>query len=187
MGQAAIVMVHNNMHCPPFQEGMRISILNRMNALRRRAEPVPLPEDTPPALAPLDDRLGFWLRLAQQTAFETFHRAMSPLGLTPGRLGALLLLDAQPEMRQAQLAEALRVKPSNLAVMLDGLEADGLIRRTEDAQNRRANLLRLTPSGRALLKRARAQEALVEAELAAGLDQGERGVLLAALRRIARG
>jgi DNA-binding MarR family transcriptional regulator len=111
---------------------------------------------------------------------------MAPLGLTPGRLGALLLLEAQPEMRQAALAEALRVKPSNLAVMLDGLEAEGLIRRVEDMQNRRANLLRLTPAGRALLRRAKAQEALVEAGLAAGLGAAERATLLAALRRIAR-
>ena len=158
-----------------------------MTALRRHAETPPPPAEETDPLAPLDERLGFWLRLAQQAAFDAFHRAMAPLGLTPGRLGALLLLEAQPEMRQAALADALRVKPSNLAVMLDGLEAEGLIRRVEDAQNRRANLLRLTPAGRALLKRAKAQEALVEAGLGAGLNAAERATLLAALRRIARG
>jgi DNA-binding MarR family transcriptional regulator len=159
-----------------------------MTALRRRADPSPLPaaSDDAMMLGPLDERLGFWLRLAQQAAFDAFHRAMAPLGLTPGRLGALLLLEAQPEMRQAALADALRVKPSNLAVMLDGLEAEGLIRRIEDTQNRRANLLRLTPAGRALLRRAKAQEALVEAGLAAGLGAAERATLLTALRRIAR-
>jgi DNA-binding MarR family transcriptional regulator len=158
-----------------------------MIALRRRADPTPPPAASGDAtlLGPLDERLGFWLRLAQQSAFEAFHRAMSPLGLTPGRLGALLLLEAQPQMRQAALADALRVKPSNLAVMLDGLEAQGLIRRVEDTQNRRANLLRLTPAGRALLRRAKAQEALVEAGLAAGMGRAERATLLAALRRIA--
>ena len=158
-----------------------------MSTLHRRAETLPPPAEAEPALAPLDERLGFWLRLAQQSAFEAFHRAMAPLGLTPSRLGVLLLLEANPAMRQATLAEALRVKPPNLAVLLDGLEAEGLIRRVEDAQNRRANLLRLTPAGRALLRRAKAQEALVEAELAAGLDAAERAALLAALRRIARG
>jgi DNA-binding MarR family transcriptional regulator len=154
-----------------------------MTALRRHEDPAPRPDVSATVL---DDRLGVWLRLAQQSAFEAFHRAMSPLGLTPGRFGALLLLEAQPEMRQFALAEALRVKPSNLAVMLDGLEADDLIRRTEDAQDRRANLLHITPAGRALLRRAKAREALVEAELAADLDATGRVALLAALRRIAR-
>lgn len=138
-----------------------------------------------PALPPLDDRLGFWLRLAQQSAFDALHRALAPLGLTPGRLGALLLLEAHPAMRQSALAAALRVKPSNIAVLVAGLEAGGLIRRMEDARNRRANLLRLTPAGRALLRRAKALETLVEADLAAGLDSVQRAALLATLRRIA--
>jgi DNA-binding MarR family transcriptional regulator len=159
-----------------------------MSTLRRRTETLPPAEPAAeaPDLAPLADRLGFWLRLAQQSAFDTFHRAMAPLGLTPGRLGALLLLEANPEMRQSALAEALRVKPPNLAVLLAGLENEGLVRRVEDAQNRRANLLRLTPAGRALVKRARAVEAAVEEELCAGLEAGQRAALLDALRRIAR-
>lgn len=184
-------MDHNKHAAPPFQERAALRILGAMSTLRRRAETPPVPAGPPggdaAALVPLLDRLGFWLRLAQQAAFDAFHRAMAPLGLTPGRLGALLLLEDNPEMRQSALAEALRVKPPNLAVLLDGLEADGLIRRVEDAQNRRAKLLRLTPAGRALLKRAKAQEALVEEELAAGLDPAERAALLAALRRIAGG
>jgi DNA-binding MarR family transcriptional regulator len=160
-----------------------------MSTLRRRAETLPpaAAVAVTPVPPPLDDRLGFWLRLAQQSAFDAFHRAMAPLGLTPGRLGALLLLEAHPSMRQSALAEALRVKPPNLAVLLAGLEAEGLIRRVEDAQNRRVNLLRLTQAGRALLRRAKAQEALVEAELCDGMTQDERAALLGALRRIAGG
>lgn len=157
-----------------------------MPVLARRAETTPPPEPAAgDALGPLDNRLGFWLRLAQQSAFEAFHRAMSPLGLTPGRFAALLLLESRPDLRQGELAEALRVKPSNLAVLVAALEADGLIRRDEDARNRRANRLRLTPSGRALLRRAKAQEVLVEAELCAALAPGTREALIAALRRIA--
>jgi len=157
-----------------------------MSTLARRAETLPPPE--PPeavALGPLDDRLGFWLRLAQQSAFEAFHRAMSPLGLTPGRMGVLLLLEAQPDLRQSALAEALRVKPPNLAVLLAALESDGLIRRVEDARNRRANRLRLTPAGRALLRRAKLREAEVEGEIGGQLDAATRPLLIAALRRIA--
>jgi DNA-binding MarR family transcriptional regulator len=141
----------------------------------------------PAQRAALDDRLGFWLRLAQMAAFDAFNQAMAPLGLTPGRLGALLLIEASPTAHQATLAEALRVKPPNMAVMLAGLEQDGLIRRVEDPANRRANVLRLTPAGRALLRRAREREAALEAQLAAGMDGKERAAMIAALRRIAEG
>lgn len=161
-----------------------------MPALARRADASPTdPASTDPAvrlpLGPLEDRVGFWLRLAQQAAFEAFHRRMAPLGLTPGRMALLLLLEEGPDRRQAEIAEALRIKPSNLAVLAGGLEAEGLIRRVEDPRDRRAVRLRLTPAGRALLRRAKQQEAQVEADLAARLDPATRTMLLDALRRIA--
>ncbi|MGX9962466.1 MarR family winged helix-turn-helix transcriptional regulator [Roseomonas sp. F4] len=141
----------------------------------------------PPDMSPLDHKLGFRLRLAQQTAFEAFHRLMSPLGLTPGRMGVLLLLEVNPDIRQTVLAEALRIKPSNLTVLLAALEAEGLVRRAEEAGNRRANLLRLTPAGRALLMRAKAAEAEVERQLTDSLTPPERAALISALARVAAG
>jgi len=140
-----------------------------------------------PDLSPLDGKLGFRLRLAQQTAFDTFHRAMEPLGLTPGRLGVLLMLEANPDIRQGVLADALRIKPSNLTVLLAALEQEGLIHRAEEEGNRRANLLQLTTAGRALLKRAKQEEAAVERQLTAGMTEAEQAGLLAALRQIAGG
>lgn len=148
-------------------------------AVSNTAEPLPEP------IAPLEDRLGFWLRMAQQSAFDTFHRAMAPLGLTPGRLAVLLLLEGQPGMRQAVLAETLRVKPSNLTVLLAALEEEGLVRRAEDAANRRANRLHLTAAGKALLKKAKAVEAEVERDLAGDMTEAERLRVIAVLRRIA--
>jgi DNA-binding MarR family transcriptional regulator len=153
---------------------------------RRRVAEARAPADQPD-LSPLDDKLGFWLRLAQQSSFDTLHRAIGPLGLTPGRLGVLLLLEANPDIRQTVLAEALHIKPSNLTVLLAALEAEGLIRRAEEAGNRRANRLRLTAAGIALLRQGEAAEARTEAHLAAGMDGAERAALLFALRRIARG
>lgn len=149
----------------------------------RRPAAVTSPEA--PDLSPLDGKIGFRLRLAQQTAFDTFHRAMEPLGLTPGRLGVLLMLEANPDIRQGVLAEALHIKPSNLTVLLAALEREGLLRRSEEEGNRRANLLQLTQAGRALLKRAKQEEAAVEEQLTAGMTADEQASLLAALRRIA--
>lgn len=139
-----------------------------------------------PDLSPLDHKLGFRLRLAQQTAFDTFHRTMSPLGLTPGRLAVLLMLEANPAIRQGVLAEALRIKPSNLTVLLAALEEEGLLERAEEEGNRRANLLRITPAGRALLKRGKVAETEVERQLGEGLSPAEHATLITALRLLAR-
>lgn len=140
-----------------------------------------------PDLSPLDTKLGFRLRLAQQTAFDTFHRTMSPLGLTPGRLAVLLMLEANPAIRQGVLAEALRIKPSNLTVLLASLEEEGLLKRAEEEGNRRANLLQITQAGRALLKRGKVGEAEVERQLAEGMTPEEHATLVNALRLLARG
>ncbi len=169
---------------------LHIGVMSRTPSQDPSAPSAAVEEDDAPIArgatkGPLDDRLGFWLRLAQMTAFDMFNQAMSPLSLTPGRLGALLLIEAGTARRQTDLAEALRVKPPNMAVLLGGLEQEGLIRRVEDARNRRANILRLTPAGRALLRKAREREAAMETELASGLDATERAALITALRRIA--
>jgi DNA-binding MarR family transcriptional regulator len=117
-------------------------------------------------------------------AFDAFNEAMAPLDLTPGRLGALLLIEASPNLNQSTLAEALHVKPPNMAVLLARLERDGLVHRVDDPTNRRANMLQLTLAGRALLRRAHEVEADLEVRLSAGLNTTERAALIAALRRI---
>lgn len=155
----------------------------RKPAARGAAQAAALPATEPQSA--LDDRLGYWLRLAQMAAFEAFNDAMAPLDLTPGRLGALLLIEASPKVHQSTLAEALHVKPPNMAVLLARLEQDGLIRRVDDPANRRANMLRLTPAGRTLLRRAQKLEAELEMKLSAGLNATEREALITALRRIA--
>lgn len=137
-------------------------------------------------MRPFADNTGFWLRLAQQAAFDAYHRGPGRLGVSPGRLGVLLLLEANPDIRQGLLAEALRIKPSNLTVLLAAMEQEGLIQRTMDAGNRRANLLRLAPAGRALLRRASRRLADTEAAFTRNLSGAERATLLDLLRRVAQ-
>lgn len=136
-------------------------------------------------LAPLAGHLGFLLRLAQQSLFETFHRRFGTLGLTPARYSVLVMLRANPDARQVALAEALRIKPPNLAVLVAAMQAEGLIERRTDAANRRANKLRLTPAGAALLARSEAAVWAMEEEFAAALAPEERRGLLGALARLA--
>ena len=135
-------------------------------------------------LAPgaLPGLLGYRLRLAQQAVFRDF--AASVHGLSPGRVGLLILIDANPGVTQSRLAEAARRDRSTMVGVLDQLETRGLIERRRGA-DRRTNGLWLTRAGRALLGRALRAIAVHERRIAARLSAVERRQLLALLGKIA--
>ncbi len=135
-------------------------------------------------VSPLAGHVGFLLRLAQQQVFEAFHHSFGPAGLTPARYSVLALLRANPDVPQARLAEALRIKPPNLAVLLSEMEAAGLVERRVDSSNRRANLLRLTPTGRAALERLTPDILAMEQAVAHRLNPAEYATLLALLGKM---
>jgi DNA-binding MarR family transcriptional regulator len=129
----------------------------------------------------LPDLLGYRLRLAQQAVFRDF--ADSVQGLSPGRVGLLIFVDANPGVTQSRLAEAAGRDRSTMVGVLDHLEARGLVERRR-GEDRRTNGLWLTRGGRALLARALRSIARHEARIAARLSAAERRQLLDLLGRI---
>lgn len=127
--------------------------------------------------------LGYRLRLAQQAVFRDF--AASVHGLSPGRVGLLVYIDANPGVTQSRLAEAVDRDRSTMVGVLDELEARGLLERRRGA-DRRTNGLRLTRAGRTLLARALRAIERHERRIAARLSAAERRRLLALLGKIAR-
>jgi DNA-binding MarR family transcriptional regulator len=83
------------------------------------------------------------------------HRArtaalLTPLGLHPGQEALLLELARTGPMIQAQLSEALGVEPPSVTLMTRKLEAAGHIRRRPAPSDKRAGIVELTDSGKAL-------------------------------------
>lgn len=145
-------------------------------AAARRADGNPLNPGALPGL------LGYRLRLAQQAVFRDF--AASVQGLSPGRVGLLILVEANPGIAQSRLAEAARRDRSTMVGVLDQLESRGLIERRRGA-DRRSNGLWLTRRGRAFLARALERIAAHERRIAARLSAAEHRQLLALLGKIA--
>ncbi|MET7964624.1 MarR family winged helix-turn-helix transcriptional regulator [Micromonospora zamorensis] len=88
------------------------------------------------------------------------HRAraaqfLAPLGLHVGQEAVLLELDRTGPLIQAQLSEALGCEPPSVTLMTRKLEASGHIRRTPDPADKRATLVALTGSGKALVDQIR--------------------------------
>ena len=146
----------------------------------RRRGPLAAPLD----MAPLACHVGFLLRLAQQQVFDEFHRGFVAEGMTPARYSVLAVLSANPDVQQGRLAEALRVKPSNMAVLLAEMEAQGLLERRVDSANRRANLLRLTEAGLALYARLTPEILAMEERVAHRLASAKYATLLALLAKL---
>ncbi|MGC8141384.1 MarR family winged helix-turn-helix transcriptional regulator, partial [Salmonella enterica] len=59
----------------------------------------------------------------------------------------LSLLKANPNINQKRLSKAINVSPPNLATLLDKLEQRGLVVRQRNPQDRRSQVLALTPAG----------------------------------------
>lgn len=133
-------------------------------------------------LGALPQLLGYRLRRAQQAVFRDF--AASVHGLSPGRVGLLITIEANPGMTQSRLAEMVGRDRSTMVGVLDELEAKALIERRRGA-DRRTNGLWLTRAGRALLGRAVREIAAHERRIAARLNAAERKQLLDLLGRIA--
>jgi len=130
----------------------------------------------------LPELIGYRLRLAQQAVFRDF--AATVPGLSPGRVGMLLLIEANPGVTQSRLAHAVSRDRSTMVGVLDQLEAKGLIERRRGA-DRRTNGVWLTRAGRSALARAKRAISIHERRVAARLSSIERAQLLDLLARIA--
>jgi DNA-binding MarR family transcriptional regulator len=126
--------------------------------------------------------LGYRLRLAQQAVFRDFARSVP--GVSPGRAGILLLVEANPGVTQTRLAAAVNLDRSTLVGVLHGLEGEGLLERRR-GEDRRTNGLWLTRSGAALLARTKRKIRVHERRVAARLTAAERSQLLALLVKLA--
>lgn len=86
------------------------------------------------------------------------HRArtaalLAPLGLHTGQEALLLELARTGPMIQAQLSDALGCEPPSVTLMTRKLEASGYIRRAPAPGDKRASIVELTGSGRALVEK----------------------------------
>jgi len=150
----------------------------------RRKVPAAAPFADDPKLGLLPGLLGYQLRLAQRAIFDDFATATGELDMTPGLFGMLVIIQANPGLKQTELANAARLDRSSLVPALDKLEARGLVARRASVEDRRVNGISLTPAGAALLKKLKQRVARHEQRLASNLNAAERETLVALLQRI---
>jgi DNA-binding MarR family transcriptional regulator len=149
---------------------------------RRLTEPA-----TDSAAAPqpvMDEYLGFLVRLVQLDVFEEFQSTLADLGTTPARYSVLAFIGANPGVRPGVVASQLRIKPPNLAVLLNALETEAIIRRETVQTELRASQLWLTPEGIKALAVMRPRVEATDRRVMATLSAAEQGQLIGLLRKV---
>ena len=134
--------------------------------------------------SPLSESTGFLLRLAQLRVFDEFHRNFAGLGVTPAGFSVLALIAANPNIRPGAIAEELRVKPSNVAALVNGLVAAGFVQRMADESELRANCLRLTAAGAEAWTEMNRTHLATDERFTGVLSAAERETLVALLRKL---
>ena len=131
----------------------------------------------------LSSLLGYRLRLAQQAVFRDFARSIPEA--SPGRVGILLLIDANPGVTQSRLAQAVGIDRSTMVGVLHALQARELVERRR-GEDRRTNGLWLTRTGRTVVASLKQRIRIHERRVASRLSTADRAQLLALLEKLAQ-
>jgi DNA-binding MarR family transcriptional regulator len=124
---------------------------------------------------------GLLLALLGHEAMRRLRAAHEAHNLKPRQFQILGLLHDHGGLAQRDLMKAMGVDPSILVTLLNPLEADGLVARERDPDDRRRHLVTLTAAGeRQLASASRAQKETEDA-IFASLDDDQREHLRNAL------
>ncbi|WP_278261705.1 MarR family transcriptional regulator [Nocardia sp. AG03] len=134
---------------------------------------------------PAADRLGSYLKRAEQALMATKTAALKPAGLTVPQYSALLNLAEHPGISAAALARLVGVTPPTMNTVLTNLQDRGLVERTPHEWHKNILETRLTEAGRALTEAADVRAIAVERTLAQRFTDEELAALTAMLVRAA--
>jgi MarR family transcriptional regulator for hemolysin len=122
---------------------------------------------------PVVEPIGLQLTRTAKVLSRAFDDALAEAG---GSLPAWLVLVSVKSGQhgtQRELADAVGIEPATLTHHLHRMEADGLVRRTRDPQNRRVQTVELTEAGEAAFGRLFEVVAAFDARLRDGLTAAE--------------
>ncbi|MEO8847189.1 MAG: MarR family transcriptional regulator [Casimicrobiaceae bacterium] len=127
---------------------------------------------------------GFLLKDVTRRYVLRFEQRAREISLTLPQCKALVRLEENEGVNQAQLAALADVEPMTMVRILDRMQSDGLLERRPDPADRRARLLYLTPKARPFLDEIWRLSALTRAETFAGISRQEREAFMGILQRM---
>ncbi len=134
-----------------------------------------------------EDSAGYLVNHMARLFARDLQQRISPLGIVVGQFPILLELWQKDGVSQKELLGKIDVEQATLANTLNRMERDGLVKRTKNPTDARAQLIWLTEKASGI--RAEAYEAAqtVNAQALAGLSAEEQRQFLDLMHRVISG
>lgn len=129
--------------------------------------------------------LSFLLARANAVSLSAANAGLAGHGLRIRSYCVLALACDGARPSQKEIAEFLRLDPSQVVSLIDELAGRGLVERVPDPRDRRSNVLVATDTGLEVHSRARVDVVRAEEALLTVLSAGERDALANILRKLA--
>lgn len=144
-----------------------------------------IPADRPVGSKALIDDTSFLLARASALSNSAGNAALGEFGLKVRSYSVLELAADGGRTSQREIAEFLRLDPSQVVALVDDLQKSKLVAREPDWRDRRANVIVATAAGLQVLERARQKVRETVTELHSALTDDERVTLTELLRKTA--
>jgi MarR family transcriptional regulator, 2-MHQ and catechol-resistance regulon repressor len=137
---------------------------------------------TKPDLSGVHLGLILWKAARSLEAHST--RSIARFRCSPTDFGVLEALFHKGPLTVKQVGEKVLLTSGSMTAAVDRLEARGLVTRHNDATDRRARIIKLTPKGHKLIERAFAEHRKTMEEAVSGFSEEDRAALLPLLRQL---
>ncbi|MER5598691.1 MarR family winged helix-turn-helix transcriptional regulator [Streptomyces sp. NPDC002265] len=141
-------------------------------------------DGSPDPSAVLAGRLGHLLKHAQLRLAEESARALAPFGVDGRELAVLAVFAGGRPLSQAEAAAVLGVDRTTMVALVDALEGKRFVERRRSAQDRRRNIVELTPVGRDRFRAAERARLEGERRFLAPLSGPDAGQLIRTLQTL---
>lgn len=132
----------------------------------------------------LNEQLGIRIAKVRNSIKNEMEVALSPYELTTTQFVVLLKLCEKDRMTQKDLAKETDYKQSALTLILDKLEAKGLVNRESKKNDRRAYLIAITKEGKELENVLIKLSLEVEKKVLQGISEKEKDTFISMLDKI---
>jgi DNA-binding MarR family transcriptional regulator len=127
---------------------------------------------------------GHLIRRAQQIAVAMFIEECAAFDLTPVQYAAMVAIQENEGIDATRLSSQIAFDRSTLGNVLERLETRGFVERYPSPDDKRIKLLKLTPQGRAVTRRAEAAVRRTQDRILAPLAPEDRLALLNLLAQL---